>query len=57
MKKFAKFVLILAVALLLLSGSCMVITNENEYSLIRQFGKVDHIVDDAGISFKLPFIP
>ena len=56
MKKFAKFVLILAVALLLLSGSCMVITNENEYSLIRQFGKVDHIVDDAGISFKLPFI-
>lgn len=56
MKKFSKFVLILAVALLLLSGSCMVITNENEYSLIRQFGKVDHIVDDAGISFKLPFI-
>lgn len=56
MKKFAKFVLILAVALLLLYGSCMVITNENEYSLIRQFGKVDHIVDDAGISFKLPFI-
>ena len=56
MKKFAKFVLILAVALLLLSGSCMVITNENEYSLIRQFGKVDHIVDNAGISFKLPFI-
>ncbi|MBR4059159.1 MAG: protease modulator HflC [Lachnospiraceae bacterium] len=56
MKKFAKFVLILAVALLLFSGSCMVITNENEYSLIRQFGKVDHIVDDAGISFKLPFI-
>ena len=56
MKTFAKFVLILAVALLLLSGSCMVITNENEYSLIRQFGKVDHIVDDAGISFKLPFI-
>ena len=56
MKKFAKFVLILAVAFVFLSGSCMVITNENEYSLIRQFGKVDHIVDDAGISFKLPFI-
>ena len=56
MKKFAKFILILAVAFVFLSGSCMVITNENEYSLIRQFGKVDHIVADAGISFKLPFI-
>ena len=56
MKKFAKFILILAVAFVFLSGSCMVITNENEYSLIRQFGKVDHIVEDAGISFKLPFI-
>lgn len=56
MKKFTKYLLILVVAILLLSGSCMVITNENEYSLIRQFGKVDHIVDDAGVSFKLPLI-
>ena len=31
-------------------------TYENEYSLIRQFGKVDHVVSEAGISFKLPFI-
>ena len=33
-----------------------VVTNEDEYSLIRQFGKVDHVVDTAGVSFKVPFI-
>ncbi len=56
MKKLSKIIIILAVALFLISGSCMVITHENEYSLVRQFGKVDHIVEDAGISFKLPFL-
>ena len=56
MKKLSKVILILAAALLLLSGSCFVVTNENEYSLVRQFGKISHIVDEAGVSFKLPFI-
>jgi len=56
MKKLSKVILILAAALLLLSGSCFVVTNENEYSLVRQFGKISHIVDEAGVSFKLPFL-
>jgi len=34
----------------------MVITNENEYKLIKQFGKVERIVTSAGLSFKIPFI-
>ena len=40
----------------MVGSSCFVVTNENEYSLIRQFGKIDHIVYDAGISTKIPFI-
>ena len=56
MKKLSKLVLLLIVALVFISSSCVVITNENEYSLVRQFGKVDRIVEDAGISFKVPFI-
>jgi membrane protease subunit HflC len=56
MKKLSKLIIILVVALALVSGSCMVITNENEYSLVRQFGKVDRIVEESGISFKVPFI-
>lgn len=42
--------------LLIIGGSCIVVTGENEYSLIRQFGRIDHVVSEAGVSFKLPFI-
>lgn len=42
--------------LLIIGGSSIVVTQENEYTLIRQFGKVDHVVSDAGISFRIPFI-
>ncbi|MBR4145884.1 MAG: protease modulator HflC [Lachnospiraceae bacterium] len=34
----------------------MVITKENEYTLIKQFGKVEKIVPNAGLSFMIPFI-
>lgn len=44
------------VALLIVGSSCFVVTNENEYSLIRQFGRVDHVISQAGVSFKIPFI-
>ncbi len=54
MKKIA-IVIVLAV-LLIVGSSSIVITQENEYSLIRQFGKIDHVESDAGISFKIPFI-
>lgn len=48
--------IILLLILLTVGASCIVVTNENEYSLIRQFGKVDHVISDAGVSFKIPFI-
>lgn len=47
---------ILLLAILIIGANSIVITYENEYSLIRQFGKVDHVVSEAGISFKIPFI-
>ncbi len=57
MKTFKKVALAAVIFLLLIIGSsCLVITQEDEYSLIRQFGKVDHVVTEAGISFKLPFV-
>ncbi|MBD5499546.1 MAG: protease modulator HflC [Lachnospiraceae bacterium] len=57
MKTFKKVALIAILFLLLIIGSsCFVITQEDEYSLIRQFGKVDHVVTEAGVSFKLPFV-
>ncbi len=54
MKKVTLIILVLAV--LFIGSSSIVVTNENEYSLIRQFGKVDHVVQDAGVSLKIPFI-
>ena len=47
---------ILIIAVMIISSSCFVITMENEYSLVRQFGRIDHIVSHAGISYKIPFI-
>ena len=32
------------------------VTQQNEYKLIRQFGKVDRVISSSGISFKIPFI-
>ncbi len=57
MKTVKKIVLLVAVfAIVIIGGSSIVITHENEYSLIRQFGKIDHVVSEAGVSFKVPFI-
>lgn len=57
MKTFKKAALIAVIFfLLIISASSIVVTQENEYSLIRQFGKIDHVVTEAGISFKIPFI-
>lgn len=57
MKIFRKTILIIAAFLLLIAGtSSIVITHENEYSLIRQFGKIDRVISQSGISFKIPFI-
>lgn len=56
--KIAKRALLIVVLFVLLvaGASSIVITRENEYSLVRQFGKIDHVVGTAGISFKIPFI-
>lgn len=56
-KAIAKFFLIIAVLAVLvgLSGS-LVVTRENEYKLIREFGRVNRVIDKAGLSFKVPFI-
>ena len=47
---------VILLALLITGASSIVITQENQYSLIRQFGRIDHVVSEAGISFKIPFI-
>ncbi|MBP5197545.1 MAG: protease modulator HflC [Lachnospiraceae bacterium] len=50
------FLIILLIALAIVGFSSIVITYENEYTLIREFGKIDHVIPEAGISFKTPFV-
>lgn len=56
-KVFGKaFIVIVFVAAVFIGLSSLVITKENEYKVIRQFGKIDHVQTEAGVSFKIPFI-
>lgn len=48
-------VIILIVAVITLFSS-IIITYENQYSVIKRFGKIERVIDKAGISFKIPFI-
>ncbi len=50
------FAFILVLAAVVGLGGSMVITRENEYKLIREFGRVSRVIDRAGLSFKVPFI-
>lgn len=56
-KTIGKFVAVLLVLAAVIGiGGSLVITNENEYRLIREFGRVRRVTDTAGVSFKIPFI-
>ena len=58
MKKSLKISIpiLIVVLVLILSSACFVTTHQNEYTIVRQFGAVVKIVDEPGLSMKLPFI-
>ncbi len=45
-----------AVVMLILLASSLVVTAENEYSLVRQFGRISRVIEKPGLSMKIPFI-
>lgn len=57
-KKFGSKVVIsvICVAVILILLSAKVVTYENQYSLIKKFGKVERIISNQGLSFKIPFV-
>ncbi|MDE6220233.1 MAG: protease modulator HflC, partial [Lachnospiraceae bacterium] len=56
-KTFGKIVgvIILAAALVVLANSAFVI-KENQYGLVREFGRIERVISDSGLYFKVPFI-
>lgn len=57
-KGHGKLILAIVIVILLLIavGQCWVVTMPNEYTVIRQFGKVISIRSEPGLTFKVPFI-
>ena len=53
-KKIGRLIGVSAVVIAV--GASVTVTQQNEYKLIRQFGKVDRVISSSGISFKIPFI-
>ncbi len=49
-------IFLLLAALIIIGANSLVITKENQYKLIRQFGRVERIIATSGLSFKIPFI-
>ncbi len=41
---------------IILFSSTAVVTNQNEYSMILQFAEIVKVVDEPGLTFKIPFI-
>ena len=49
-------VLIAVIAGIIILFSTLVVTKENQYSIVKRFGKIERVKDTAGISFKTPFV-
>lgn len=48
--------IVLVVALIIVLGGSLVVTQPNEYTIIRQFGAVVRVIDQPGLSVKMPFV-
>ena len=56
-RKFGRLIPIcIVVVLLVLANASVVVTYPNEYTIIKQFGKIESMRETPGLSLKLPFI-
>ena len=58
MKKKSMMMTVIAVlfVVFVLVNAGLVVTYPNEYTVIKQFGKIESIRSEAGLSLKIPFI-
>lgn len=49
-------VVVIAVVILIVLSSTAIITQENQYTLVKRFGKIERVIDVAGLSVRTPFI-
>lgn len=56
MKRKNVIIALAGLAVLFAAGISLTVTRQNEYKLVRQFGKVQRVIDQPGLSLKIPFI-
>lgn len=56
MKKRSIITIIAGVAILTAGAMLVTVTAQDEYKLIRRFGKVERVISSPGISLKVPFL-
>ncbi len=56
MKKKNVITIIAGVAVLAAAAMSVTVTAQNEYKLVRQFGKVKRVISSPGVSLRIPFI-
>lgn len=58
MKEAKKLVLLFVcvIAALIVFNAVTFTTKENEYAVVKQFGKIDRVIENPGLSVKIPFI-
>ena len=50
------FIILGSVEVLIGAAASVTVTAQNEYKLVRQFGKVKRVISSPGISLKIPFV-
>lgn len=56
-KKFGKaFVLVVIVVAIFVLANSLFVIKENQYGLVREFGRIERVISEPGLYFKIPFI-
>lgn len=56
-KTFGKILILLVLAAALFVGiNSVFVIKENQYGLVREFGKIERVISEPGLYFKVPFI-
>jgi membrane protease subunit HflC len=49
-------IVLLIILIYFIISSCTFVVNQNQYAVVRQFGKITRTVSETGLSFNVPFI-
>ncbi len=48
--------IIVVIAALIILANSMFVVKENQYGIVKEFGKIERVISEPGLNFKVPFI-